>query len=163
MWYRIKRFFIKIYRVLKWSKIIWKSETFDYSYSVQIFKQSLIELRNTLEKNDMFETTEYHVGKLNTIIKLIDICYYSEYYSDKYTKILHTTYGKELFDIKFERFDDSDKYTLKLNYELLEDKELIDVIRTDYRKTMDIIKYKENKAKRLLWKMIDNYIENFWD
>lgn len=163
MFYKINRFFNKIIRVLKWSKIIWKSETFDYSYSIQIFKESLIELRNTLLKNNRFISTQCLVDRLNTVIKLIDICYYSDYYSDKYNEVLYNTYGKELFDINFQKIDGSDYYTLKLKYELLDDKELIEIIRNDYHKTMELIRFNEDKAKRLLWKMIDNYIEKFWD
>lgn len=163
MWYRIKRFFNKIKRLFKWSVIIWKSETFDFSYSITIFKKSLIELRDTLNKNNRFESTEYTVSKLNTIIKLIEINYETDHYTDKYYSILYEKYGKEMFDLSFQKIENSSSYTIKSNYEFLEDKDLVESINKDLSETLKKIKEKEDKSKKLLWKMVDNYIEKFWD
>lgn len=163
MWYRIKRFFNKIKRLFKWSVIIWKSETFDFSYSITIFKKSLIELRDTLNKNNRFESTEYTVSKLNTIIKLIEINYETDHYTDKYYSILYEKYGKEMFDLSFQKIENSSSYTIKSNYEFLEDKDLVESINKDLSETLKKIKEKEDKSKKLLWKMVDNYIEQFWD
>lgn len=163
MWYRIKRFFNKIKRLFKWSVIIWKSETFDFSYSITIFKESLIELRNTLNKNNRFESTQYTVSKLNTIIKLIEMNYETDHYTDKYYSILYEKYGKEMFDLSFQKIENSSSYTIKSSYEFLEDKDLIESIKKDLSETLKKIKEKEDKSKKLLWKMVDNYIEQFWD
>lgn len=163
MWYRIKRFFNKIKRLFKWSVIIWKSETFDFSYSITIFKESLIELRDTLNKNNRFESTQYIVSKLNTIIKLIEINYETDHYSDKYYSVLYEKYGKEMFDLSFQKIENADTYTIKSSYEFLEDKDLVESIKKDLSETLKKIKEKEDKSKKLLWKMVDNYIEQFWD
>lgn len=163
MWYRIKRFFNKIKRLFKWSVIIWKSETFDFSYSITIFKESLIELRDTLNKNNRFESTQYIVSKLNTIIKLIEINYETDHYSDKYYSVLYEKYGKEMFDLSFQKIENSSSYTIKSSYEFLEDKDLVESIKKDLSETLKKIKEKEDKSKKLLWKMVDNYIEQFWD
>lgn len=163
MWYRIKRFFNKIKRLFKWSVIIWKSETFDFSYSITIFKESLIELRDTLNKNNRFESTQYIVSKLNTIIKLIEINYETDHYSDKYYSVLYEKYGKEMFDLSFQKIENSSSYTIKSSYEFLEDKDLVESINKDLSETLKKIKEKEDKSKKLLWKMVDNYIEQFWD
>lgn len=163
MWYRIKRFFNKIKRLFKWSVIIWKSETFDFSYSITIFKESLIELRDTLNKNNRFESTQYTVSKLNTIIKLIEINYETDHYSDKYYSVLYEKYGKEMFDLSFQKIENSSSYTIKSSYEFLEDKDLVESINKDLSETLKKIKEKEDKSKKLLWKMVDNYMEQFWD
>jgi hypothetical protein len=163
MWYRIKRFFNKIKRLFKWSVIIWKSETFDFSYSITIFKESLIELRDTLNKNNRFESTQYTVSKLNTIIKLIEMNYESDHYSDKFYDILYQKYGKEMFDLSFQKIENGNTYTIKSSYEFLEDKDLVESINKDLSETLKKIKEKEDKSKKLLWKMVDNYIEQFWD
>ena len=163
MWYRIKRFFNKIKRLFKWSVIIWKSETFDFSYSITIFKESLIELRDTLNKNNRFESTQYIVSKLNTIIKLIEINYETDHYSDKYYSVLYEKYGKEMFDLSFQKIENSSSYTIKSSYEFLEDKDLVESIKKDLSETLKKIKEKEDKSKKLLWKMVDNYMEQFWD
>lgn len=163
MWYRIKRFFNKIKRLFKWSVIIWKSETFDFSYSITIFKESLIELRDTLNKNNRFESTQYIVSKLNAIIKLIEINYETDHYSDKYYSVLYEKYGKEMFDLSFQKIENSSSYTIKSSYEFLEDKDLVESIKKDLSETLKKIKEKEDKSKKLLWKMVDNYIEQFWD
>jgi hypothetical protein len=163
MWYRIKRFFNKIKRLFKWSVIIWKSETFDFSYSITIFKESLIELRDTLNKNNRFESTQYTVSKLNTIIKLIEMNYESDHYTDKFYDILYQKYGKEMFDLSFQKIENGNTYTIKSSYEFLEDKDLVESINKDLSETLKKIKEKEDKSKKLLWKMVDNYIEQFWD
>lgn len=163
MWYNIKRFFNKIKRLFKWSVIIWKSETFDFSYSISIFKESLIELRDTLNKNNRFESTQYTVSKLNTIIKLIEINYETDHYTDKYYSVLYEKYGEEMFDLSFQKIENSSSYTIKSSYEFLEDKDLVESINKDLSETLKKIKEKEDKSKKLLWKMVDNYMEQFWD
>jgi hypothetical protein len=162
--YKIQSFFNKIRRVIKWSRIIWKTETYDFSYSIDIFKESLLELRDYMNKKDRFENTKHYTSRIDLIIKLLDISYKETYYYDIEMNKLYEVYGKESFDIDFSETE-NDTFTLNYIYESsdkftdIEKKEIADKLKN----AMKVVRYKEDKSKKLVWKLIEHNIENFWD
>ena len=160
--HQIKKFFKRIKRLLKWIPIIWSSEDYDYRFGIDVFAEKLKELRDYLNSDKALTlNAKYHAEKLNTILKLIDLVYEQEYYGMLYMAKLEELYGPRKFVTK--PTNDSKVFELTIEYERNYTESELQEIDNHERKLMLESKYMQEKAHRLLWKMVEFYIRSCWD
>lgn len=170
--YWLKRKFKQIKNVFRWLPIIWKQFDWDYRYSIEVFKFQLQKQAEFLE-SDMAHTLDAKIraSRIRTIIRLMDKVYEEEYaceYQDELTK----RYGNRSY--KFVKIEgrrsynpisekDEDLYEMievwEKNYSEEELKEIKEVESELFKKSID----KQERAHRLLWKLIEKDIRGWWD
>lgn len=140
MW-RINRFFWRIKNLIKWFPIIWNLFDWDYVYALEVFKFQLKNLADFLDSDKAYtEKARYNAQRIRTVIRLMDKVY-NEEYGMEYMGVLDEKYG-------FKRgFSDnvSDEYN------------------KDMKKLMQESNAKQEKAHKLLWKLIEKDIRGWWD
>jgi len=168
--WRIKVFFHSIYNLYRWFPIIWKDDDFSPDYIYDILKFKLENQANYLEKYDNPRKSEW----IRTCIRLIDRIQ-EEYYSSEYMRYqkseflfkelenfpnVHELLHKELE----EHFDDLfKKYPLIHKRSLNGEVYVINPNTSKKRMALNISMINHNRAKRLLYKILDSQLDKWSD
>jgi hypothetical protein len=171
--YIISDFIKGIKNIIKWFPTIWKDRDYDHSYIFIILKNKLNNQADYLEKNNHFENSLRQAQIIKTCVRLIDRInddyYYMEYtdyhvsshdwldynegeYFNKGYKEMKTTLLSENFDEYFFKY--------KLVY-----KKISNQFPLENRMGLAIKIAHENqkRCKKLLFSILENNIENWWD
>lgn len=107
--YAIKRFLKKLKRSVKYIKLVWKTETWDYSYALEFWKESLLEIKYDM-LNGYHATPEVHTKRIDEIVALLTRIQDS----DKYIQSFYEAYDKKYGD--FEWSSEPVEYNGKIVY-----------------------------------------------
>lgn len=159
--YWIKRKIWQIKNIIKWIPVLWEQYDFDYKYAIDVFKFQLSKTADLLESDRAWtDSAKINAQRIRTIIKLMDKVY-DEEYGCEYQQKLEDKYGKEIFDFVFIPCPDKEGFSqLKQNYEFLPNAEEIE---KDKNGMFNESQLKQEKAHRILWKMVEKDIQRFWD
>jgi len=170
--YKIINLIDSIKNIIRWFPIIWKDRDFDHSYIYYILKFKLNNQANFIEKIYKKSNRDVEILRLcvNLIDKLENDFYSTEYYDYHTTDIDFKEYELNI-EITSERFDDYfDKYKAKykkilLNPKLQEYKLEYSTSETNIkeRMAMNIAIYNQNKAKQLLFRLMEENIDGWWE
>jgi len=163
-WHHISRVYnhIKIYckNIIKWSPILWNDQDYDNAF---IFDVLIFKIRATakcIEKNKAHMGWKREVEKMRLCVKLL------ERISNEYYEMEHLTYVDTKFSVNEKRIlqietlrDDSNEYLQLYPHDL---KSIPTEGSTAYR-ALRLGIYRHNKAKRILFKLLDENIERWWD
>jgi hypothetical protein len=163
--YKIKQFFRRIYNLYRWFPIIWKDQDWDDHYIFEILK---FKLKNQAKyigsyNRHLSAKRDAEIMMLCTrlIEKVQDEYYSTEYfnYHDSELIFIDSEDQPGLYEIttieKSERFDEYfKKYPLITKQVAEEDK---------YRKAFKIAKINEERAHKLLFKILEQNIRRWWD
>ena len=155
----------------KWFPIIWKDRDWDDHF---IFEPLKFKIKNTadyFEKKQRFVGWENEVRYMRICINLIDKIQeeyyraeYTDYFDDKFNFI--PTGDGETYELKIDNIrDDGDQYVSK--YPHAKRRVFLDPRFENYRDgkrihiAMAIIRHE--KAKKLLFKILEHRIEHWWD
>jgi hypothetical protein len=153
-----KWFYQRVKRLIEFTPIVWNSYDWDYQYSIDLFKFQLLRTAKYLEKYGHLENSKYNAQRIRTVCRLMDKVYNEEYQDEAYDK-LTKLYGKAAF--RFETVPtEGDIYSLKMKYESYPNAEEIRKTSQEYIKKAQ---EKQEKAHRLLWKLIEHNIRGWWD
>jgi len=157
----------------KWLPVIWKDRDWDDFYIFEVLKYKIKNTADYTEKKQRFVGWEKEVRYMRICVKLIerlqDEHYQSEYFN--YFEENHTfepiDFNQKLFEIKSETVRD-DLETYISMYPHAHRRLINDDVLTNYKKGnssialgMGIIRHR--KAKNLLFKILENRIEYWWD
>lgn len=164
-----------------WFPIIWKDRNWDYYYVYEILKQKLIFQRHRLITNNthtyVWQQNRDITICLNLIERLQQDYYKLEIYdycesNMRFEKIEEKQYkGEDLYEMKEDKiWENFDPYFNKYKHSLreFEVKGVNGRIRKDYSRDNKSVAIwvgviNHNKAKRLLFKILDERIEGWWD
>ena len=168
--------FIK--NVYKWRKILWNDRDFDYNYVLDVLIFKLEDLSRGLTRWHNSARWEKDVQDINTLVRLMKK-YKEEYYSMEYMDYVKNTWinvvdkdNPMLIDVKLETIDiNTQDYLDKHRAALRKMKKLIDNNMfhwignhdTMYNTSMNLSYYLQERAKKLVWKMIEQRLEYWWD
>jgi hypothetical protein len=159
--YWFTRKFQQIRNVFRWLPIIWKQHDFDYHYSLEVFKFQLQKQAEFLESDKAITRCAKDKAKrIRTILKLMDKVYEDDY-ACEYREILKEMYGENVLDVNF--IEDKSRpimYRMQFEYEKWDNAEEISQIKDELFK---MSQEKQDRAHRILWKMIEKDIRGFWD
>lgn len=160
--YWIRRKLHQIKKVLRFLPVIWKTYDFDYRYALDLFTMQLEDTAKFLESDKARTVSaEYNAQKIRTTLRLMKKVYDQEYSMEYHQKFKKVSGGYKLEFIPYK--DDPELFELVKVYEkdyTDKEKEELDKIQSFY---MDKARRKEEKAHRILWKMIEYNIRNWWD
>lgn len=159
---RIRGFFKKIKRIIKWIPTLWNMYDFDYQYAINVFKLQLSSLADLMESDNAFAVdSKLRAGKIRTAIRLMDKVY-NEDYAMEYMDEIQKIYGKSSMDF-IKKDGDNDLYTLTTTYEKDYSEEEIKKIEEHRSELMFKSKQKQKRAHKLLWDFIEHNIQSWWD
>ena len=163
MKYFFKRKYRQIKNVIKWLPVIWKQYDFDYHYSLEVFKFQLLKQADFMESDKSYGVNSYiDAQKIRMVVRLMEKVY-NEDYACEYQDKIKQKYGEDVLDFHLIE-DDNQRRLLYYKYEYDEKyQEQSDQIRDDYNKLFKQSQYKQERAHKLLWKLIEFYIRRWWD
>ncbi len=171
MKYWFKRKYRQIKNVFRWLPIIWKQYDFDYNYSLEVFKFQLQKQAEFFESDRaMTLSAKDKAKRIRTILKLMDKVY-EEDYTMEYFDIIKEMYGDDVLEVSFvdlnettfktDRLGEFEKlYKMKYKYESWDNAEEIAQIKDEL---FVMCHEKQERAHKILWKMIEKDIRSFWD
>jgi hypothetical protein len=169
IWGRItywpKRKFRQIKNVITWIPVVWNQFDFDYRYSLEVFKHQLSKQAKYLESDKALGFGSKHrAEKIRMVLRLMDKVY-DEYYAYEYQQKLKDKYGEGVDDMRFIDIPDKpDCGEIKWAYEV--DKKWEhqrDQIEEDKSIWFKESYEKQERAHKLLWKLVEFYIRGWWD
>lgn len=181
-----KEFILKIYNyirnVIRWSPTLYKDRDWDGDFIYEILKQKLIyqrkELVNSNRHTNVWMENRDITICLNLIERIQNDFYeleYHEYYEDRFwfepTGELYGD-GQKMYTMNSVNVTDNlsiyfDKYKLDTNRVTKESYKNFDIQSTDYKEkqriSMYVSSYRSQKAKNLLFKILAERIDWWWD
>ena len=165
--YSIRQFFKRIYNLIRWAPIIWQDEDWDDFYIFEILKFKLKNQARYIGDKNRYVDAKRDAEIMMICVRLIE-------------RIQNDYYGTEYQDYHETEFKFIDSVTHPGNYEM--DVEYISEHYVDYFKkypliyrqvpdlkapkqkiAFDIAKINEERAHKLLFKILENNIRKWWD
>ena len=158
--YWIKRKFWQIKNLIKWFPIIWNQYDFDNSYAIEVFMFQLNKIANFLDSDGAYSVAaKANASSIRRVIKLMkDVD--DEKFLMEYQKKFKKLYGKVGFN--WDETDNPSLKELKWEFPVVEGmtEEQLNNIYTEMLKESHA---KQEKAHKLVWKLISNHIRGWWD
>lgn len=157
-----KKFYWNIKNLIIWFPIIWNNRYWDYYYLIRIMRFQMLKMADFFESdNTVSRDIENNAKRIRTVIKLMDKVY-EEDYAFEYLDQIEDLYGKR----KFESYPvENNPQLKKLSIEYTNDYSNEELKRIDKHEKELFLKSheKQEKAHRILWKMIEQNIRKWWD
>ena len=163
--YWTRRKWRQIKNVIGWIPVVWKQFDFDYHYSLEVFKHQLLKQAKLMESDKAYSVdSNIQAQKIRMVVRLMDKVY-NEEYACEYQQKLKDKYGEDVDEMVFEEIPDKPEYSsMKLKYDIDEKYvELRDEIKENSKKWVKESQDKQERAHKLLWKLIEFYIRRWWD
>lgn len=169
MW-RIRMFFRKVKNLLRWFPIIWKDEDWDSHFIFEIFKFKLKNQAKYISDKDRHTRAKRDAEIMMLCVSLIDKVQ-EEYYNTE-----HLDYEESNFNLI--PIEGTTKYTLEIEYisDNLDDyfskyplvyKEVVSQHIHEnldkHRIAMYMSRINHDRARKLLFKVMERNIERWWD
>ena len=165
--YEIKQFFRRIYNLIRWAPIIWKDQDWDHSYIYEILKFKIKNQAEYIGNKNRYINAKRDAEIMMLCTRLID-------------KVQNDYYGHEYFDYHKSdlEFIDSEDHPGMYEIEFIEISEHYDdyfkkypriykqFIGTDKGKNeiaFMIARINEERAHKLLFKILEQNIQRWWD
>lgn len=164
MIYIFKRKYKQIKNIIRWIPVLWNQFDFDYNYALEVFKFKLLSIADFLESDQaVCIDAKDRASRIRMIVRLMDKVY-NEDYATEYQNKLEEIYGKDAFESDFidTKYGDGSSY-LKYRYELTESDEKIKEINKIKHKLLKESQDKQERAHKLLWRLIEHNIRYWWD
>lgn len=182
LWWRFEgQFILKntkngIINIIYWFPIIWKDRNYDHTYIYQILKHKLKYQSNYLKQKDRFISTEQSVRRMNICINLIEKIgddYYAMEYSDYlkenywFEKVENSEHSTLESEPVWEKLDDYIKKYPLIHKRVLSGEGPFKLKGSDYELkksiVMNIAHINSKRAHRLLFKILEENINSWWD
>jgi len=168
---KIQDFFrnVKYYliNIIKWSPILWKDRDWDDYYIMDTLRFKIENTAKYIRKNKRYIGYERDVERMNLVVRLIDKfqdefynCEYQDYYKSDFS--FKRIKDSELFEMESEIKENNllnyfEKYpnTYRKIYPNCDNE--------DIRIALKMGHHLHNKAKRILFTLIERNIEKWWD
>jgi hypothetical protein len=179
--YKIKSFIISIKNLIKWFPIIWKDRDWDDHYIWEIMKNKLRWQAKYIGNHDWHTRAQMDAKRMRLCANLIDKVqdgFYGSEYMDYHESDFNWLDNPDKPDYKqleiettSERFDDYFKKYPLVYKKVLANEELqifgIEVrdgeIDAKQRIAMNIGRYNHERARKLLFRIMEENIEGWWD
>lgn len=157
----IKSYFNRVKRVIEFLPVIWKGFDFDYIYSIELFKYQLTRTAKFLESERAVCVYSKQTSmRIRIITELMEKVY------DSYYELEHYSQMEEKWGTSRLVYEPFTSETIKFTG-IVWSKANTEQEQIEANKEYDILSKKalakHLKAKKLLWKLIEHNIENFWD
>lgn len=165
--YKIKQFFKRIYNLYRWFPIIWKDQDWDHSFIFEILKFKLKNQAEYIGKRGYHISAERDAEIMMLCVRLIDKVQ-DEYYGMEYfeyhkseLKFIPSKSHPGNYEMEVEMLEENfDEYFKKypLIYRMVPDLKA-----PKDRIAHEIAKINEERAHKLLFKILEQNIRRWWD
>jgi len=163
--YKIKQFFRRIYNLYRWFPIIWKDQDWDHHYIFEILKFKLKNQAKYIGYHDRHMSAERDAEKMMLCVRLIEKvqneyygCEYQDYHKSE-LKFIDSESHPGMYEMEIEHISD--------NYEDYFKKypRIYKLVKTDdrHRTAFNIARMNEERAHKLLFKILEQNIRRWWD
>jgi hypothetical protein len=179
--WKIRYIYRKFKNLYRWFPVIWNDQDYDNHYIFDILKFKLKNQAKYIGDNDRHTRATLDAKRMKICVELIDKVS-DEYYSGEYMDYYEIKwefidvpdkpgYSTLNMDIISERFNEYFKKYPLVYKKVLTDKKLqifnIDLADDDSKKderiAMNMGHYNHNRARKLLFKIMEENIEGWWD
>lgn len=144
----------------RWLPLVWNKYDFDYSYSIDMFKRALLDQAEFMESDRAYSTSAKNDAKrIRTVVRLMEKVY-DDSYSLEYQDKLKELYGDDVLDFDFVDCEFNNLHKLKWSYKDRPNAEEIDKM---HRELLKESQAKQERAEKLLWKLVAHNIRSWWD
>jgi len=170
-----KHFHRTVWRGIKnlwvWFPIVWKDRDWDHNYIFNMLKFKLERVANRIEKTNYFEGSAREAEYVKTCIRLItkiqDDFYLYEYQDYVVSKMFTTDLGDGTVSLDFEVLENNiedffKKYPLTKK-QVMNNKKFSSNLDKDNTVGLYMGVTRHNKAKKLLFKILEERVEHWWD
>lgn len=161
----IKRFIRRFKRLFRYLTVIWRTEDWDYSFTLELFRMKLEDMAEFYEEkvNVYSANASYKALRIRRILRLFEWVY-SEKYLDEARAELVRKWG-EGFDDFIERNvveheNGGRSWSMTPAYQTWDN---ADEVLKHYDYVSKKYEEKQKKAHKLLWKLVEENIQEWWD
>jgi GTPase Era involved in 16S rRNA processing len=163
--YKVKQFFRNIHNLIRWFPIIWKDRDWDDYFIFEILKFKLKNQAKYIGNKDRHVSAKRDAEKIMLCVRLIEKVQ-DEYYGCEYqdyceidVKFVESKSYPDMHEVEIEtlseHYDDYfKKYPRIYNQVKTEDK---------YKTVLNIARINEERAHKLLFKILEQNIRRWWD
>jgi hypothetical protein len=157
--------------VVKWFPIIWRDRDYDHSYILSVIKFKLEKQAKYLDSKNRFISTPSKVKYMNICSDLLDRLI-NDTYGLEYQDYIDTKFYSKLSDIKGNNNEDYYELEIETANDRLDDyfrkyklvyKKLSKTIDDRHSISVRIGCLNHERARKLLFKILDEKIEGWWD
>jgi hypothetical protein len=157
----IKSYFRKIKRTLEFIPIIWNGYDFDYRYALDLFHYQLSRTANLLESDQVYSVNaKQDARRLRTILELMNKVYDEEYRMEHFEQMRRFWGG---FDWDWEDNNDGTVTYKGTKWKFAHTPEQQAKAEIQFSSLAAAAEKKHQRAKKLLWELIEHNLEHFWD
>jgi hypothetical protein len=163
--YRIKQFFRRIRNLYRWLPIIWKDQDWDHHFIFEILKSKLKHQAEYIGKRGNHLSAKRDAEIMMTCVRLIEKIQ-DEYYGCEYQEFFKTSYN----------FNDSKEHPGYYELDIVQESEhfneyfkkyprIYNQVKTKdkYKTALTIANINEKRAHKLLFKILEENIQRWWD
>jgi len=171
--YKLKQFFRRIYNLIRWFPIIWKDQDWDHHYIFEILKFKLKNQAKYIGDHDRHTRAKRDAEIMMLCVRLLDKIqddYYGVEYFDYHNSEMQFVPSKnhlDYYEMEIEEISEHyDDYFKK--YPLIY-KQVVNTEKTPFSKdtkggiAINIAHINEERAHKLLFKILEQNIRRWWD
>lgn len=157
----ISWFFRRVKRVIEYIPIIWNGYDFDYRHALDLFHYQLSRTADFLESDRAYSVkANQNARRLRTILELMKKVYDEEYRMEHFDK-MEKIWGRYQWDWENNH---NGTYSYKgIKWEFAHTPEQQKQAELQFSNLTILAEEKHQRAKKLLWKLIEHNLEYFWD
>ena len=163
--YKIKQFFKRIYNLYRWFPIIWKDQDWDDHFIFEILKFKLKNQAKYISKRGCHVSAERDAEIMMTCVRLTEkvqdeyyACEYQQFHESK-LKFIDSESHPGMYEMEIEyiseHFDDYFKKYPRIYKQVKTDDK--------HKIAFEIAKINEERAHKLLFKILEQNIRRWWD
>jgi hypothetical protein len=174
--YMHKEFAQGVKNLWKWFPIIWKDRDWDHNFIYTLLAKKLEFQADYIGKKGFHIQAEYDAKRMRSVVKLIrleqDNFYSMEYLDYQVTEDFFVPYGKECFEWKQSTVSQTlDVYFAKyplchkraIEYIMANKKRFTSDYTSDQLVAMVMGDLRQQKCKDLIFKLLNQHIDSWWD
>ena len=169
--YYPRNFVRGVKNLIKWGPIIWKDRDWDDSFLFEIIKFKILNMSESHGKTMTYVGSQRNVEIMDTIVRLIDK-FQTEHYQHEFLDYIDDEYsfvqieGTDSFEMKTVNLrNDLDQYFAK--YPLLKNRAtnhpFYQKNPSDNSLGMSMGKVQHDRAKRLIFELLNRNVEKWWE
>lgn len=157
--HKVKTFLRRLKRLAQYIPVIWKTNDYDYGYSIELFQHQLRRTADYIEKNGHLENSKVVALKIRTACDLLDAGYHGKYIEEAEASF-ERQYGKS--EIIFSENPEGN-FEMQIWWSISEDEDHNKEIQEYWSAAMGAAYVKSDRAKKLAWNYIHKNIDQWWD
>lgn len=158
---QIKWFFRRIKRTIEFLPTIWRGYDFDYRHAIDLFHFQLTRLANFMDSEDAYAvSSKQNARRLRTILELMTKVYDEEYRMQHFEQ-MKRFWGE--VDMEWEDGRNGTSRFKGFKWQFAHTPEQHERAEQQFRGLAYVAEKKHQRAKKLLWKLIEHNLEHMWD